>query len=113
MNPNGTVPVLRDGDGLPLWETGAIVRYICSRYASQPLWPQDLAARAQVDMWAEWAKINVALAFTVPIFWRVVRTPPKDVNWPAVRDAITALNKKLDIAEARLQTRSFICGDLG
>jgi glutathione S-transferase len=62
-------------------------------------------------MWADWAKINVALAFTVPIFWRVVRTPPKDMNCPAVRDAITALGKKLDIAEARLQTRSFICGD--
>ena len=54
-------------------------------------------------MWAEWAKINVALAFTVPIFWRVVRTPPKDVNQTAVRDAITALSNKLDIAEARLQ----------
>jgi glutathione S-transferase len=111
MNPNGTVPVLRDGDGPPLWETGAIVRYICSRYASAPFWPQDLAERAQVDMWAEWAKINVALAFTVPIFWRVVRTPAKDVNWPAVRDAITALSNKLDIAEARLQKWPFICGN--
>jgi len=111
MTPNGTVPVLRDGDGPPLWETGAIVRYLCSRYASSPFWPQDLPARAQVDMWAEWAKINVALAFTSPIFWRVVRTPPKDMNWPAIRGAITALGKKLDIAEARLQTRAFICGD--
>jgi len=111
MNPNGTVPVLRDGNGPPLWETGAIVRYLCSRYASPPFWPLDLAARAQVDMWAEWAKINVALAFTAPIFWRVVRTAPKDVNWPAVRDAITALSKKLDIAEARLQRRPFICGN--
>ena len=43
--------------------------------------------------------------------WRVVRTAPKHVNWPDVRDAIAQLSKKLDIAEARLQTRSFICGD--
>jgi glutathione S-transferase len=42
MNPNGTVPVLRDGDGPHLWETGAILRYVCSRYASPPFWPQDL-----------------------------------------------------------------------
>ena len=28
MNPNGTVPVLKDGDGVPLWETGAILRYL-------------------------------------------------------------------------------------
>ena len=27
MNPNGLVPVLVDGDGEPLWETGAILLY--------------------------------------------------------------------------------------
>ena len=26
MNPNGTVPTVRDGDGPPLWEFGAIPR---------------------------------------------------------------------------------------
>jgi glutathione S-transferase len=37
MNPNGTVPVLRDGDGQPLWETGAILRYLAGRYGAAPL----------------------------------------------------------------------------
>ncbi len=30
MNPNGTVPVLRDGDAEPVWETGAILRYLAT-----------------------------------------------------------------------------------
>jgi glutathione S-transferase len=111
MNPNGTVPVLRDGDGPPLWETGAILRYLCSRYATPQFWPHDPVTRAQVDMWSEWAKINVALSFTAPVFWRVVRTAPKDVNWLGVGEAISVLCKKLDVAEARLETRSFICGN--
>ncbi len=34
MNPNGTVPVLRDGEGEPLWETGAVLRYLAARYGS-------------------------------------------------------------------------------
>jgi glutathione S-transferase len=59
MNPNGTIPVLRDGDGPPLWETGAILRYLSSRYATASFWPPDPLARAEVDTWAE---------FTVPIF---------------------------------------------
>jgi glutathione S-transferase len=111
MNPNGTVPVVRDGDGAPLWETGAILRYLCNRYAPASFWPEAPACRAEVDMWAEWAKINVTLSFTVPIFWGVVRTAPADVDWSAVKRAIAALGKILGIAEARLQARPFLCGE--
>lgn len=34
LNPNCTVPVLQDGDSEPLWETGAILRYLASKYAN-------------------------------------------------------------------------------
>ena len=61
MNPNGTIPVLRDDDGEPLWETGSILRYLANRYGRAPYWPNDLAKRTRVDQWAEWSKINVAL----------------------------------------------------
>ena len=44
MNPNGTVPVLQDEDSEPLWETGAILRYLGNRYGAAPFWPQDLRA---------------------------------------------------------------------
>jgi len=111
MNPNGTIPVLRDGDGPPLWESGAILRYLCSRYAKASFWPSEPLARAEVDMWAEWAKINVTLSFTVPIFWRVVRTRGSDVDWSRVRRAIARLGKILDIAEARLASRQFLYGE--
>jgi glutathione S-transferase len=77
MNPNGTVPVLKDGDGEPLWETGAILRYLSNRYGGAPFSPQGLEDRTHVDKWAEWSKINIALNFTAPIFWRVVRTAPE------------------------------------
>ncbi len=54
---NGTVPVLRDGDGEPFWETGAILRTLAARYASAPFWPEEGPARVPIDKWAEWAKI--------------------------------------------------------
>jgi glutathione S-transferase len=114
MNPNGTVPVLRDGDGSqagpPIWETGAIMRYLCNRYAPEAFWPRDPEARAQVDMWAEWAKINVTLGFTAPIFWRVVRTAPDRRDAAAITAAITALARAFDIAERQLETRYHMCG---
>lgn len=108
MNPNGTVPVLKDGDGEPLWETGAILRYLAGRYGDAPFWPRDPERRAQVDKWAEWSKINVALNFTAPIFWRVVRTAPKDRDEAAIDAAVRTLDKWLGIAEAR---HAFLAGD--
>ena len=52
MNPNGLVPVIRDG-GLTLFESCAILRYLGSRYGGAPFWPEDPVVRAPVDVWAE------------------------------------------------------------
>lgn len=102
LNPNRTVPVLQDGDNPPLWETGAILRYLASRYADDAFWPGDLLARTEVDRWAEWSKQNIALGFTAPVFWRVVRTPAAERDPQAIAAAVKALEQKLAIAETRL-----------
>ncbi|WP_451985999.1 glutathione S-transferase family protein [Azospirillum endophyticum] len=111
MNPNGTVPVLRDDDGEPLWETGAILRYLADRYGSNSFWPRDILPRAKVDKWAEWSKLNVTLSFTGPIFWRVVRTAPSKRNEAAIREAITYLDRFLDVAEVQLSRGPFLAGE--
>lgn len=110
MNPNGTVPVLRDGDEEPLWETGAILRYLATHYGTAPFWPSDPAARASVDRWAEWAKVNATLGFTAPIFWRVVRTALADQDPVASNQAVNASGQVLDIAEAQLARHAFLAG---
>lgn len=111
MNPNGTVPVLRDGDGEPLWETGAILRYLAARHGDDRFWPADPVRRAPVDKWAEWAKLNVALGFTAPVFWRVVRTAPQDRDAVAIGAALDALHDRLAIAEARLARHAHLAGE--
>lgn len=111
MNPNGTVPVLQDGDCEPLWETGAILRYLAARYGTVSLWPADPLQRAQVDKWAEWAKLNVAMNFTGPIFWRVVRTAPSKQEPTVIADALAKLVPFLAIAETRLSTNTHLASD--
>ncbi|MEI6161237.1 MAG: glutathione S-transferase C-terminal domain-containing protein, partial [Roseococcus sp.] len=111
MNPNGTVPVLRDGEAEPLWETGAILRYLATRYGRAPFWPDGPAERAQCDKWAEWAKINIALGFTAPVFWRVVRTAPSQQDPAAIEAALAKLEPFLDIAEAQLIRQPFLAGE--
>ena len=111
LNPNRTIPVLRDGDLSPLWETGAILRYLANRYAPDEFWPADLIARTHVDRWMEWSKLNVALLFTAPIFWRVVRTPAAERDPAAIGQALQAFENKLMIAEQRLAGQTFLAGD--
>ncbi|QHQ33723.1 glutathione S-transferase family protein [Algicella marina] len=108
LNPNGTVPTLQDGDGSPIWESGAILRYLANRYAKAPFWPEDPLARAQVDKWAEWAKVNIATRFTAPVFWRVIRTPPSRQEPAAIAEAMRLLIRYMEIAEDRLATRPFL-----
>ncbi|MDX5630078.1 MULTISPECIES: glutathione S-transferase family protein [unclassified Brenneria] len=110
MNPNGTVPVLKEDDGEPLWETGAILRYLANRYGAEAFWPTDLSARANVDKWAEWSKLNIALMFTAPIFWRVVRTPANERDDAAIETALAAFTVKLSIAEERLAAHDYLAG---
>jgi glutathione S-transferase len=111
MNPNGTVPVLKDGDSEPLWETGAILRHLANRYGKPSFWPEPLPARAQIDKWAEWAKLNIALNFTEPVFWRVVRAAPRDRDPAAIQRALQFLDTKMAIAEARLARHAHLAGD--
>ena len=110
MNPNGTIPVLRDGEGDPIWESAAILRYLANRYGRPPYWPDHLAARTRIDQWAEWAKVNVAINFAGPIFWRVVRTPPSKREPTAIKQAMGILDHYLDIAERQLEQANFLCG---
>lgn len=110
MNPHGRIPVLVRDDLPPIFETGAILRYVATVFGSDSFWPKDPVARAQVDQWAEWAKRHVAEAFTGPVFWRVVRTPADRHDKPAIAKALAALEAELATAEAQLAMHDFLAG---
>lgn len=110
MNPNRTVPVLRDGNGPFIWETGAILRYLSATYGDDTFWPKEVIKRTSVDMWAEWSKINIAMSFTGSVFWRVVRTPVEQRDPVAIEKALIALHTKLKIAEEQLQNHDWLYG---
>ncbi len=111
MNPNGTIPTLIDGESPPIFESGAILRYLAASFATDSFWPSDPVARAQIDKWAEWAKINIANLFTAPVFWQVVRTAPSRQDPEMIARNIAALTKYLKIAEARLAQDDYLAGD--
>ena len=45
MNPTGTVPVIKVNGGEPVWESGAILRYLASLYGDGKFWPDNPSQR--------------------------------------------------------------------
>ena len=53
MNPVGLIPVIND-DGLLLWESNTIVRYLAASRNRVDLLPLDARQRALVERWMDW-----------------------------------------------------------
>ncbi|MDR7343859.1 glutathione S-transferase [Pantoea alhagi] len=111
MNPNGLVPVLRDDNSPPLFESAAIVRYLAGRYGDDAFWPQEALARAAVDVWAEWAKASVYVSFIRPIFWPLFVGAPEDRDEQAISAALDNLTMLLKIADQQLAQHDYLAGD--
>mgnify|MGYP003337785080 FL=1 len=58
MNPNGAVPLLDDG-GFYLWESTAIMTYLCDKQGATELYPQHLQKRADVNRWLAWSNAQL------------------------------------------------------
>lgn len=52
INPNGKIPALSDGD-FSLWESNAIMGYLCSKIDDTSLWPKS-RARYDIIRWMSW-----------------------------------------------------------
>ncbi|HWA80106.1 MAG TPA: glutathione S-transferase [Acetobacteraceae bacterium] len=109
MNPNGLVPTL-DEDGFFLWESNAILRYLCAAHAPQtPFWPAEPRARATIDHWMDWQQTTLNRPMTV-VFQGLVRTPPEQRDQAAISAAIRDCIGIWGILEAELSHRPYVGG---
>lgn len=111
MNPNGLVPVLRDGDGPFLWESAAIVRYLGASYGGEKFWPASPANRAVADRWAEWIKTTFGPAFLGGVFRPLIFVKPQDRDPDTIAAAARALEPLAAMLDACLAESPYIGGD--
>jgi glutathione S-transferase len=109
MNPNTRIPVI-DDDGVVVWESHSIVRYVSAKYGKGTLSAEDPAERAKADMWIDWTLADLQNAFMGAFagFWR---TPENQRNMNMVRNAWMRTNALLQLVDAHLAGKTFITGD--
>lgn len=113
INPWGKIPTLVDGD-LTLWESNAILPYLCEAYGGYRLWSRDPKRRADISRWLFWesshwqpALIPVLTDFVAQqlLSPQTAASAPVEVNWGDERFQTSA--KFLD---AHLRGRAFLVG---
>jgi glutathione S-transferase len=105
MNPNERVPTVEE-NGLILWESNTIVRYICATRRAETLYPSDPARRSHVERWMDWQLAHLGPAVT-PLFLGYVRTPPEKRDPAGLEKARKDAIPTWQIVEDWLQHRNW------
>ncbi|WP_321392786.1 glutathione S-transferase family protein [uncultured Desulfuromusa sp.] len=109
MNPNGRIPTIRDNDFV-LWESNAIVRYLCRRYdAENLLLPCNEQQYALADQWMDWHKTTLYPIY-IDLTWAIVRTEPPLRDHALIESLQSKLESQLAILDTHLGVNGYLVG---
>lgn len=110
MNPNGRVPTLEEDGGFCLWESGAIIRYLCAKHSLGTLYPNDLKVRAESEQWMDWS-LSTLHPFNPVFIANMFVLPPEKRDPEAIAKAVDNTAPLFGILDAHLADRAYLCGD--
>jgi glutathione S-transferase len=108
LNPNAAIPTI-DDNGLILWESNAITRYIAAQYGAGTVWPTDPAKRALADLWMDWQTTTLYPSM-VPAFLGLIRTAPEKRDQAAIATSIAKAEALIGLLDRHLQDKPFVAG---
>ncbi|KQN90453.1 glutathione S-transferase [Sphingomonas sp. Leaf231] len=107
-NPNALIPTIED-DGVVLWESNAILRYLVARYGDDTMWPADPARRALADRWMDW-QFGYADAQR-DAFVNLVRRSADQRDEAAVERSAAACGRMMAVLDRHLAGTPWLSGD--
>lgn len=112
QHPFGKIPVLLFGD-IKITETSTILRFIDNQFGARRFQSNDIVQSTQIDQWCAHASIyldsaivrNVLLEFVFP------KGENGTVRQDVVADNLPAMQNAINIINAQIAGKDFICGD--
>lgn len=109
LNPNGLVPLIED-EGVSLWESNTIVRYLCARHAPGDLYPEDLPTRFLAEQWMDWQQTTLNPAGR-DAFLQWIRTPAAQRDPAAITRSVAATEPLMELLDTHLARHAYLAGD--
>ena len=118
VNPRGTIPAIED-DGTYLWESHAILIYLCEKHGWSDLWPDDLISRAQVNQYLHFHHRNtreLVIHWSRALWPAVFEVSKPDDDWykrntfPGLMNNAFIVNQTLKIIDGMLAQQPFLAG---
>jgi len=110
LNPNRLIPTIEDDsvpEGLVLWESNAILRYLADAHAPH-LRSNDAVIRAGGDKWMDW-QFQFADAQR-DAFLGLIRTAPERRNPQVIARSADAAGRMMAILDTELAGRTWLSG---
>jgi glutathione S-transferase len=109
INPNAKAPTLVDGD-FTLWETTAIMQYLCEKAGDTELFPRTPRIRADITRWQCWEGLYFNAALGTLAFETVAKAkhdwgPPDEA---LVRGAQATLSRFAPVLDGHLDGRKYL-----
>lgn len=110
-NPNGLVPLIEDDEtGVVLWESNAIVRYLCAQHSMGDLYPEPLRERFVAEQWMDWQQTTLNPAGR-NAFIQWIRTPAAQRNDALIAASVAATEPLLAMLDGHLARQPFMAGE--
>lgn len=107
INPNHQIPALVD-DGLTIFESNAILRYLCNKHGLDEWYSPDPRQRAVIDQWLDWNQCRLSPAVVDIVLNRVFLG--EDGDRDAISNGLNSLRELEPILEAALRSQNYLGG---
>lgn len=114
INPNGMLPALEDGS-FYLWESNAMMQYLCDKTGRTTLYPQDVQIRADIHRWQFWGSEHFGQACNT-LQWenllkKMMNAGPTDAA--AVQEATQSFREYAQVLDQHLAKNKYLCSAQG
>lgn len=112
LNPTYNLPILVDGD-FTLWESNAIMQYLCDQYAGESVYSTAPRERALINQWLSWQMCHLAPPTNSYMFQRLIKPLLKlgEPDENKLEEAREDLLQHAGILEEQLAGNGFVCGN--
>ena len=119
VNPRGTIPAI-DDDGVVLWESHAILAYLCEKHGWHDLWPTDVVRRARVNQYLHFHHRNtreLVIGWSRTLWPAVFGKEDPDDGWlqrntfPGLQNNAEVCERTLRIIEGMLGESRYLAGE--